>query len=238
MVINAKRTKKNFSLQAKERPFMAVILYFRGKMSLSMQMVRVLTIIVLLLSAGKGLAQDENFFQDTILCNGKPILATFHKFNKKLKLASLGRGSYGKAGIDTLASGRIELPDSVTDSDGTRYKLRSIGRQGFANCRYITEITLPEGLTDIGDQAFYNCTSLREIVLPTSLFVIYPFAFRGCSSLRIIRLKATERVRIYDNIFDLQTLDNAILFIPAGTEKKYRNSLVFGMFRYYAESFE
>lgn len=97
---------------------------------------------------------------------------------------------------------------------------------------------VPDSLLEIGDQAFVGCTRLREITLPKALRVIYPFAFRDCVQLSIIKLHATNRPAVYDNIFDHQTLNRATLIIPAGTTLLYSNSLVWGMFHYRMEDFD
>jgi len=189
-----------------------------------------------------SLAQTENLgelFFDSVRCDDHMVQMAFRYHPKHKDLAYVGYREYGRAAVDTLTKGRIILPDSVTDDRGVRRQVWALGRQAFANCRYITEVIMPDSLFEIGDQAFFGCTSLREIVLPPALIVIYPFAFRGCSSLSIIQVpKRGKKFGIYDNVFDQQTLDRATLIIPAGTALDYSNSLVFGMFRYRAETFE
>ena len=54
----------------------------------------------------------------------------------------------------------------------------------FANCVYITDIVLPDGLLSIGAYAFMKCTSLRNIKIPSdSVTTIGEHAFSGCASL-------------------------------------------------------
>ena len=54
----------------------------------------------------------------------------------------------------------------------------------FANCVYITDIVLPDGLLSIGAYAFMRCTSLRNIKIPSdSVTTIGEHAFSGCASL-------------------------------------------------------
>lgn len=83
-----------------------------------------------------------------------------------------------------------------------------IGEAAFANCRKLTEISLPdsvktitkafagclalrsvrlsEGLSEIGDYAFSNCRQLAEIKLPAGIQSIGVWAFARCAELEEI----------------------------------------------------
>ena len=58
-----------------------------------------------------------------------------------------------------------------------------IGGDGFFNCSGLTEIVLPDGLTEISNYAFYGCTSLKTINIPESVNRIGQNAFSGCDSI-------------------------------------------------------
>ena len=58
----------------------------------------------------------------------------------------------------------------------------------FYNCRRLTSITIPDGVTSIGTYAFYNCWSLTSIEIPDSVTSIGSFAFSGCSGLMNITI--------------------------------------------------
>lgn len=47
----------------------------------------------------------------------------------------------------------------------------------YAQDESITELIVPEGVTDIGEVAFYGCTNLRKLTLPQSLRYIREEAF-------------------------------------------------------------
>jgi len=163
---------------------------------------------------------------------------TFRHHPKHKRYVVVGEGKYGSPAIDVTAAGRLVVPDSVSDASGQRYLVRAVGRQAFAHCSRLTEVILPDSVSDIGDQAFVGCTRLREVTLPKALRFIYPFAFRDCTHLNVVRLNAVNRPAVYDNIFDQQTLNRATLIIPAGTSTHYSNSLVWGMFHYRVEDFD
>ena len=73
---------------------------------------------------------------------------------------------------------------SVVIPDG----VTSIGSSAFSNCSSLTSIVIPDGLTSIGSSAFSNCSSLTSIVIPNSVTSIGSSAFYGCTGLTSITL--------------------------------------------------
>lgn len=58
----------------------------------------------------------------------------------------------------------------------------------FYNCRNITSITIPNSVTSIGSNAFYSCSELTSITIPDSVTSIGYHAFYECKSLRFITI--------------------------------------------------
>ena len=58
-----------------------------------------------------------------------------------------------------------------------------IGYRAFFNCTDLTTVTMSESLTRIGNYAFGNCNSLSKLKLPKSLNRIGDYTFAGCSLL-------------------------------------------------------
>ena len=177
-------------------------------------------------------------FQLPVNCDGRTVMVTFLRGKGQERHALVGCNTYGKPAIDTTTVGRIIIPDSITAPNGKRYWVKGISRHAFAYCSRVTEVVMPETMTDIGDQAFIGCTSLTQITLPRNLVVIYPAAFRDCPSLNLIRFRSRKAVAVYADIFDQSTIDKAILMIPAGTSDTFKNSLVWGLFRYRMEDYD
>ena len=88
-------------------------------------------------------------------------------------IAGTGIGAF--AGAVNLK--HIKIPDTVTH----------IGPHAFAGCG-LTEITLPEGITEICDETFMGCRDLKRVTLPKSLKRIGDRAFCGCFHLSSIHI--------------------------------------------------
>ena len=66
--------------------------------------------------------------------------------------------------------------------------LTEIGTSAFSYCSALAEVTIPNNVTDIGSSAFYNCHALKGIVLPDSVKSLGNSAFSGCELLSNVTL--------------------------------------------------
>ena len=94
-------------------------------------------------------------------------------------------------------AGSYQVPDSVTTIDefafvgssltgisfGTGSSLASVGVEAFMNCKLLTALSLPAGVTSIGNSAFAGCESLKSMALPEGLTSVGDDLFSGCVSL-------------------------------------------------------
>lgn len=78
--------------------------------------------------------------------------------------------------------------------------VKRIGEGAFSNSA-ITEITLPEGVTNAGDYAFFGCRALSSVSLPSSLARIGTGCFGNCTALTSFDLSATSVTAIPDRAF-------------------------------------
>ena len=105
----------------------------------------------------------------------------------------------------------------VTVADG----MHEIGTEAFHDCKYVTEVRLPESLETINSSAFEGCSALEKIELPDNIEQIGMYAFEDCTALKSVKLPA--RLTDIDRaVFaGCESLENIV--IPEGvTSIKYR----------------
>jgi hypothetical protein len=69
-------------------------------------------------------------------------------------LTSIGGSAFRYCFYYTASTGTVEIPEGVTNISGT---------YAFANCLYLTAVTLPSTLTNLNNYTFYYCTRLATI---------------------------------------------------------------------------
>lgn len=66
-----------------------------------------------------------------------------------------------------------------------------IDSDAFGNCTGLTSVKIPNGVTSIGNAAFLNCAGLTSITIPDSVTRIGDIAFSGCSILTNVIYQGT-----------------------------------------------
>ena len=87
----------------------------------------------------------------------------------------------------------------------------------------ITSLELPENITVIGSHAFSDCPDLHTVNFDYEIESIGAEAFKG-SPVREITILQTTPPALEENVFDAETLANAVLTVPAGFTETYRNA--------------
>ena len=75
----------------------------------------------------------------------------------------------------------------------------------------ITDLVIPEGVTNIGKYAFYNCDGLTSVTIPSSVTNIGFSAFSGCTGLTSIQVDSNN------DIYDSRDNCNAIIETETNT---------------------
>lgn len=86
-------------------------------------------------------------------------------------------------GVCIKDSSVIHVRKGVTDVEIPN-TVTNIENDAFKNCNNLRKIVLPESLTTIGEGAFYNCSSLESITIPKSVTSIGKKSFYRCDSLK------------------------------------------------------
>ena len=120
----------------------------------------------------------------------------------------------------------IEIPESVT----------SIGNNAFYQCRGLTSMEIPNSVTSIGDFAFYDCDKVETLYIGSAIETIGDNAFNECTQLIEIKVASKIARTASENIFHLDTYNNAILYVPSGRKWAYEKVVPWDNF--YIEEFD
>ena len=94
-------------------------------------------------------------------------------------------------------------------------QVRRIGDRAFEG-RKITELVLPQQLTEIGAYAFSGCTQLNEIVIPASVRIISENAFAACKAAKTVRFEGTlpdcgkDAFAVMESLAEMQFPDGTV----------------------------
>ena len=100
---------------------------------------------------------------------------------------------WGTAGILWTAARQAQL-EKTTDSDresGRKYGSKWIGHT-VADCSGLTDLTIPDQVTEVPEYLLSGCTSLTSLTLPVSIETIGDFALNNCSSLTDVYYAGSE----------------------------------------------
>ena len=92
-----------------------------------------------------------------------------------------------RKGVKVIGNSAFWLCSSLTNINIPN-SVTNIGYEAFCLCRSLTNINIPNGVTNIGYNAFSDCRSLTNINIPNSVTNIGDAAFSGCSSLTNINI--------------------------------------------------
>jgi len=80
-------------------------------------------------------------------------------------------------------------------------KVKAIGDKAFSGYKYLTSLTISEGISCIGSEAFSGCENLVSVTLPDSITCIDSNAFVGCKELREAIFLGSEPEYMGSNVF-------------------------------------
>ena len=111
----------------------------------------------------------------------------------------------------------------------------TIGEYAFYGHSELKEIKLPENLKIIEACAFMS-TGISTITIPEPVDSIGTSAFRNCPNLTTFKVMSKEPIRINEYVFfgctdEVNTFNNATLYVPKGTKVKYQEADVWKNFK-------
>ena len=97
-------------------------------------------------------------------------------------------------------SGEITIPETVTYHEVT-YPVTCLGHLAFASCHELTNVIIPNSVTQIESQVFQFSEKLQNIIIPDSVTRIGLLAFQGCKGLTSINIPKKVSMQHYYPLF-------------------------------------
>ena len=104
----------------------------------------------------------------------------------------------------------------------------------YINDALITDITIPNNITNIAENLFEGCTSLNSVTIPNGITSIAGNAFYGCSGLRYVELQAETPIGLHCETYEYsgETYtyciypfpDGCDIYVPCGSIDAYINA--------------
>ncbi len=126
------------------------------------------------------------------------------------------------------------------------YDYPEIEQGMFYRCLSLKEIEIPECTEAIGEYAFRACP-LEDVVIPANVTLIQRGAFKDCPVKKVVcKAPVPPTVEGYfvnmdggwDYIFDNINMSKAVLYVPVGSKKLYKEHRAFNEFRLILEEGE
>lgn len=93
----------------------------------------------------------------------------------------------------------------------------------FDRCEGLTSVTIPNSVTTIGWSCFNSCPNLTTVTLGNGLTNIRNYAFYNCPALSSIKILATTPPTMASSeVFDSDVYSNATLTVPKGCKSAYQ----------------
>ena len=122
------------------------------------------------------------------------------------------------SGGDIYLNG-VLLTDVVIPQSVTEVKFAA-----FYNARSITSVTLSNNTTTIGSYAFRYCTALTSVIIPESVTSIGNYCFNGCTALTNVYCKPTTPPTLGNSeVFDYNA-SGRIIYVSQGSVSAYKSA--------------
>ena len=126
------------------------------------RMRQLVTILILLTQQAVSWAANGDYFKVKTI---EGVEMQFNVISESAKTCQVRAQYYSAISINT--KGTVTIPESANG-----YKVITIGRQAFTDCKFITEVSIPGTVTSIEDEAFNRCYELTSLVIPKSVKTI------------------------------------------------------------------
>ena len=140
----------------------------------------------------------------------------------------------GCSGLTSVNISDIEAWCKISFYNGSANPL-SYGHRLFLNGEEVTDLFIPNSVTDIGYCAFYGCSGLVSVTIPNSVTIIDDYSFYNCSGLTSVTIGNSVTTIGYSAFSDCSGLNDVFSFIEDPTTVSMGSSVFYRYPANYAE---
>ncbi len=116
-----------------------------------------------------------------------PVGSRLTDKSKKAVYKVTGKDKVEYSKISNKKNVSVKIPDKVT-LNGKAYKVTSIGKGAFQNCKKLKSVVVGKNVTSIGAKAFSGCKALKKITIKSAkLKKVGKNAFKGIHAKAVIK---------------------------------------------------
>jgi len=157
--------------------------YFKKLMGCILVLALMLSMIpVSALGADNSGVMPEEYTQESYAAEESGVESASYYFSGDFEYTVLDDGTASIT--DYLGSASEVIIPSTLDG----YKVTTIGKRAFYECKALVNVEIPDSVTLIDDNAFFYCTKLVSVEIPDSVTEIGEYAFEGCRSLVSVKI--------------------------------------------------
>ncbi len=139
------------------------------------------------LCGGGLIIDDSREFAVCEFCGTKYMASTLRQKIQEIKGTVSIEGEVAVKQVDfVIRAGVLEKYNGSDVKIAIPKNVTIIGAGAFEDCKGLTDVEIPDSVTEIDNRAFCNCVKLKKVVLPKTLQIIGDYAFAGCESLENI----------------------------------------------------
>ena len=137
-------------------------------------------------------------------------------------VTSIGSGAFeGCSGLTSVHISDLAAWCNISFDTAPYANPLSHAHHLYLNGNEITELIIPNSVTEIGSDAFIFCSGLTSVTIPNSVTSIGNSAFSGCSNLTSVVSKIKLPFIIYYNDAFSNISSSCTLTVPIGTKNDY-----------------
>ena len=139
----------------------------------------------------------------------------------KYLLTSVYRFSFEVIGCTDEVPSVLAIPSTISYRNRS-HKVLGIKKSAFNSNEKITEVRIPESVTNIGEKAFQDCRALTKVDIGSGVTTIEDYAFCFCTALAEMTVRATVPPAITDESVFYSVNNNIPVYVPAESLADYR----------------